>query len=1063
VRVATPMTPLRPGLVLFVLLSVVVATPFSMQAAAPAASTPVAFDLPAADATVSLKRFAEQSGREIVYPPEAVKGVTTNPVRGSFAPRAALDALVAGTPLAVVESRSGALAVNRSPDPNAPGAAPRASSDRPGPNQNSAATATTADNASGTNADGAITLSPFEVTSDKDQGYAASSSLAGSRLATELKFIPAPVSVLTREFLDDLAVTDLQEAMAWSVNTNTATGSDASSGAFQNGLSTLANSNNDIRTRGGIQLNITRNFFRWSVNSDTYNTERLDVSRGPNALLFGDSSLAGMVNVTTKRANFRDATSAQVQTSSYGGMRASLDTNRTLRARTLAVRLNAFTQQTQDWRDYGSVNRRGASLAATWRALRDVEVRVEGEWGRRSDVQAATYLRSAISGWNHQTVFDAPGALTAAQATAAGLRRTAVGTFVLNNARPQDGPVDWGNQADTAIATAPGEIESRIGTRLYPASPYAPVLLTQRAVLSATPIRKDLTAPSFAFSMRNAAGGIDAEHHAATVAVEKRFAQNLTVEIASNLQLEDRIFYNRQADTVRVAYDVNRLLPAGQLINGSNANPYFLAPYIQSQPRVFNNYTRVYEGRATAVYQFSRPWTKQSLGVLASARRSDSGQARRALVRTNSPIADLSSTANYVNFRSYVEDRGTSFLDFKDGPTYTLGNTTMAYVNNRGTVGGQTHADTTIKSYQVFASGSWLESERLHTVVGVRRDVFRSKQYGTHIFDAVTGRYVRSDLTEILSTTIDSPSAGAVLTIFPWLSFYGNASRAYNPPTTAVLDYQNRAIAAPEGETRELGIKFSFLAGRISGSAGRYDSQQKNNILFSNALNTGLQNINLALGLPPPGTPSDSSTLQATGTEYEVVTNLTPAWTLTANLAFPHTDTSGAYPSFRAIFNANESAWRAIAANTADPRSAVLRTELNRIDNVLLPAAAGEGVEDVRNRKLTANLVTRYRFATGRLKGLTLGGGANYLGDQKIARNLAAAEDIYNEGFWLFSAFARYQFKLLNRTCSVQANATNLLDTEKFRYVSLNNTLTNSDSYRVSNPREIRVTFNAAF
>ncbi len=120
------MTSLRHHLALRLFAFAVVCGAAVAFAAVPAAPAPIAFDLPAADATVSLKLFAEQSGREIVYPPEAVRGVQTNAVRGRLAPRAALDALVAGTPLAVVESRSGALAVNRSPDPNARRAAPAA-------------------------------------------------------------------------------------------------------------------------------------------------------------------------------------------------------------------------------------------------------------------------------------------------------------------------------------------------------------------------------------------------------------------------------------------------------------------------------------------------------------------------------------------------------------------------------------------------------------------------------------------------------------------------------------------------------------------------------------------------------------------------------------------------------------------------------------------------------------------------------------------------------------------------------------------------------------------------
>ena len=72
------------------------------------------YQLPAGDAAVTLKRFSEQSGEQIVYPVDAVRGVQTNALSGELTARDALDRLVAGTELRVVQdASSGALAVNR--------------------------------------------------------------------------------------------------------------------------------------------------------------------------------------------------------------------------------------------------------------------------------------------------------------------------------------------------------------------------------------------------------------------------------------------------------------------------------------------------------------------------------------------------------------------------------------------------------------------------------------------------------------------------------------------------------------------------------------------------------------------------------------------------------------------------------------------------------------------------------------------------------------------------------------------------------------------------------------
>src|SRR5690554_5765675 len=53
-----------------------------------------------------------------------------------------------------------------------------------------------------------VVLSPFEVVSAQDTGYAATSSLAGSRLNTQLRDVASAIQVVTPEFLRDTGATD---------------------------------------------------------------------------------------------------------------------------------------------------------------------------------------------------------------------------------------------------------------------------------------------------------------------------------------------------------------------------------------------------------------------------------------------------------------------------------------------------------------------------------------------------------------------------------------------------------------------------------------------------------------------------------------------------------------------------------------------------------------------------------------------------------------------------------------------------------------------------------------
>lgn len=110
------------------------------------------YNLPAGDAVKVLKAFTEQSGEQIVYPVEQMRGIKTAAVKGEFTPREALDKMLADTGLvAVQDEKTGALAVKRDSSPNA---------------ERVAQTATTREN-QGKIEDGKLVLDTFEVTGSR--------------------------------------------------------------------------------------------------------------------------------------------------------------------------------------------------------------------------------------------------------------------------------------------------------------------------------------------------------------------------------------------------------------------------------------------------------------------------------------------------------------------------------------------------------------------------------------------------------------------------------------------------------------------------------------------------------------------------------------------------------------------------------------------------------------------------------------------------------------------------------------------------------------------------------
>lgn len=88
------------------------------------------FDIPAGAASVAFKVLVEQSGTEIFFASDVVKGVQTNAVAGEFTAREAVTRMLAGTGLVAVE-RNGAIVVNREKDPNAAGVVSKESRSHP--------------------------------------------------------------------------------------------------------------------------------------------------------------------------------------------------------------------------------------------------------------------------------------------------------------------------------------------------------------------------------------------------------------------------------------------------------------------------------------------------------------------------------------------------------------------------------------------------------------------------------------------------------------------------------------------------------------------------------------------------------------------------------------------------------------------------------------------------------------------------------------------------------------------------------------------------------------------
>jgi outer membrane receptor for monomeric catechols len=210
--------------------------------------------------------------------------------------------------------------------------------------QQTPATATTLDDE-----EEVIVLSPFEVSAQDEGGYTAATTLAGNRLNTELRDIGNAVTVITAQFLTDIGATNNQSLLQYTVGTEVGNvgGNFAGTGdsAFLDESNRFASPNQNTRVRGLAEADNTRDYFLSDIPWDGYNVDRVDLQRGPNSILFGMGSPAGIINVGLKAASYRNSNEVGVLVDEHGSLRLTADFNRVLLKDELAVRVMALRER----------------------------------------------------------------------------------------------------------------------------------------------------------------------------------------------------------------------------------------------------------------------------------------------------------------------------------------------------------------------------------------------------------------------------------------------------------------------------------------------------------------------------------------------------------------------------------------------------------------------------------------------------------------------------------------------------------------------------------------------
>ncbi len=803
--------------------------------------------------------------------------------------------------------------------------------------------------AASTLSDQPIVLNTFTVDVSRDRGYIAVDSLAGGRTNTAIKFTPSAMSSLTRAFIDDLAITNVRDALQWTLNVVPSDwqAGKASSNPFNAWDFNFRGAGQSLQGGAGPM----RNYFTFYQVADSYNIERIEADRGPNSILFGVGTVGGVLSVYTKVPRLDNAfTHGTGSVDSNGGYRFELDTNQPLTDR-VALRLNTVYDERRGWRD-GDRNRFEAiDLAVLFKFTDATSLRVEAEGARSDNTLISSTFAEAISSWDGTTVADTWGQ-TIANPGVTTMRQWGPTNYnVWVAGQPEIGLQDW----------AAGSRSVGIFLPIAPHGDWYPTSMTNGSTTLAgarMPVTPDR---EFTFG----SGRSTPKYTTLTAFLDHTFNENFEAQ----LSFYDYSDSHRALNYEGLSYysvDLNRQLPNGSPNPnfGQRFGDYFLSNQLQDRT--------VREYRAQLNYKFdAAPFgisLKQRFS-LAAGSQEITWHARQRMAQ------DLSNPS------SRWEDKMIWARLYENNPNASPNLPTE--INGRPIVYAPLPFDwfDFDESYDLdsvsFMSQSLLWEDRISVLLGARSD-----RYKHHKLGANTGSVVndRADGTTY--------SAGAIYYFIPKLGAFVNYSENFDPigpGKNPGLD--GESFGPARGEGMEYGLRFSSDDGKYYATLNRYDTKSSGRITGSRIDLAGLwRQYYLVRG--ETGDPArtqlsydDTEALDVSGYEFEITANPTENLRLQAGFAKPDSKIVESMPGQRAYYAEFLPTWQTAAAGTS-PEAETLRTQLTNAQSRLDENVAGAtktGLVDY-----TANVFANYTFLGNALDGFSIGAGAARTGAQYL-------------------------------------------------------------------------------
>ena len=189
------------------------------------------------------------------------------------------------------------------------------------------------------------TLPSVTVKSSADDGYSPASSSSATKGSAALRDIPQSVNVVPQQLLRDQGAHSMQDALKNVPGVALGSGDGQRDQVFIRGFSAISDQFSD-----GLRDDAL--YFR-----DLSNIERIEVVKGPSAVLYGRGSSGGLINRITKKPKFDETSGeATLTLGSYKLRRADTGVNTPV-GDAAAFRLDAARENSGSYRDQQFIDR----------------------------------------------------------------------------------------------------------------------------------------------------------------------------------------------------------------------------------------------------------------------------------------------------------------------------------------------------------------------------------------------------------------------------------------------------------------------------------------------------------------------------------------------------------------------------------------------------------------------------------------------------------------------------------------------------------------------------------